>query len=207
MRETYARALVMFIAKGYGIIITFKGLKPFFVSIIPYCVLYAIAEICSLHIEDARHTKIIAVRDNILWSMPVNAVNFAIMIYIFVSFTKTLNYLETHNLDLKAKYLKKLLLVYAVTCLVEFGVSLVEVGFRLVDPDLDKTYKFIWFWDKHPLLSFTGMLLGYILVLQPSQETATISDYSTLKDDLCEVPTEADEPENIQNKVVKPAEE
>lgn len=164
-RETVARAMVMLIAKGYGTILTLPGMKPFAPCILILCLLYSIAKSFSLHMEDMRHIKIIAIRDNIFWNTPTNFMNLLIMIYIFVSFSQSLAHLEKRNLDLKALYLKKIVVIYALTCLVEFFISFIEIGFRLVDPDLDFSYYFIWFWDKHPLLSFTVMLISYSIIL------------------------------------------
>lgn len=74
--------------------------------------------------------------------------------------------------------------IYAGSCFTGIFFGVIETIVRLSDPDLDTIWGSTWWFDKYPLFIFTLMLMGYMYVLQPSEDSSAISKYSDLKDDI-----------------------
>lgn len=83
---------------------------------------YAIAML----IEDYRHSHLIATNENFYFSLPVDLVNVATMIYIFVNFRRTLNHIIAEGLKLKESYVTLVFWVYLSSCILALILGAAE---------------------------------------------------------------------------------
>lgn len=182
IRNTFARFITMIVSLGYYTIVS--SVEKHHGKIAMACAFYSVALAISLIVEDMRHNHIMLPSVNFLLSMPVEIANLSIMAWIFVNFKASLQHFKENNSDLKHKFMTQMAQVYGGACFAGIFFGAIEVIARLSDPDLDSMWGSTWWWDKYPLFIFTFMLMGYMFVLQPSEDSSTISKYSDLKDDI-----------------------
>lgn len=202
IRNTFARFITIIVSLGYYTIVS--SVEKYHGKIALACSFYSVALAVALIVEDMRHNHIMLPSVNFLLSMPVEIANLSIMAWIFVNFKASLQHFKENNSDLKHKFMMQMAQVYAGACFSGIFFGAIETIVRLSDPDLDSMWGSTWWWDKYPLFIFTFMLMGYMFVLQPSEDSSSISKYSDLKDDYAKNRNAAD---NFNNDDILPTEE
>ena len=109
--------------------------------------------------------------------------NLVFIIWTAFAFRRTLRYLHRKDDKLKYGIMLKLAIIFIVFVAISSALVLIETILRAGDPQMDSMWRSTWFWDKYGLIMQTFFIIGYMYILQPSDECKDFSNFAELLDE------------------------